>query len=248
MKILIIRHGDPDYSIDSLTEKGWREAEYLSERLVKLPIKDVYCSPLGRAKDTAKPYIAKSKKELTILPWLEEFSAKIIRPDTKKEGHPWDFMPKYWMEKEKLFTKSTWADSDIMKTGNVEEIYNRTIAGIDSLLSAYGYIRDGFIYKCEKNNQDTIALFCHYAIGMAIISHFTQISPTLLWQTMFLPPTSVTTLVTEEREKGNAIFKVKQLGDTSHLYLNNEPVSNSGLYNEIYSTISIDGAKLPDEL
>ena len=23
MKILIIRHGDPDYSIDSLTEKGW---------------------------------------------------------------------------------------------------------------------------------------------------------------------------------------------------------------------------------
>ena len=29
MKILIIRHGDPDYSIDSLTEKGWREAELL---------------------------------------------------------------------------------------------------------------------------------------------------------------------------------------------------------------------------
>ena len=33
MKILIVRHGDPDYSIDSLTEKGWSEAEYLSERL-----------------------------------------------------------------------------------------------------------------------------------------------------------------------------------------------------------------------
>ena len=27
MKLIIIRHGDPDYSIDSLTEKGWREAE-----------------------------------------------------------------------------------------------------------------------------------------------------------------------------------------------------------------------------
>ena len=35
MKLLIIRHGEPDYTIDSLTEKGWREAEYLSEMLVK---------------------------------------------------------------------------------------------------------------------------------------------------------------------------------------------------------------------
>ena len=25
MRILIIRHGDPDYEHDSLTEKGWRE-------------------------------------------------------------------------------------------------------------------------------------------------------------------------------------------------------------------------------
>ena len=31
MKLLIVRHAEPDYSIDSLTEKGWREAEYLSE-------------------------------------------------------------------------------------------------------------------------------------------------------------------------------------------------------------------------
>lgn len=26
MRILIVRHGDPDYEIDSLTEKGWGEA------------------------------------------------------------------------------------------------------------------------------------------------------------------------------------------------------------------------------
>ena len=31
MKLVIVRHGDPDYSIDSLTEKGWKEVEYLSE-------------------------------------------------------------------------------------------------------------------------------------------------------------------------------------------------------------------------
>lgn len=49
MKILLIRHGDPDYTIDSLTKKGWKEAEYLSERLEKLDVKEFYVSPLGRA-------------------------------------------------------------------------------------------------------------------------------------------------------------------------------------------------------
>ena len=54
MKLLIVRHGDPDYSIDSLTEKGWREAHYLADRLTKTPADFYYCSPLGRAQDTAK--------------------------------------------------------------------------------------------------------------------------------------------------------------------------------------------------
>lgn len=47
MKLLIVRHGDPDYSIDSLTPKGWREAELLKNRLTKLDVAAFYCSPLG---------------------------------------------------------------------------------------------------------------------------------------------------------------------------------------------------------
>ena len=53
MKILIVRHADPDYSIDSLTKTGWREAELLSQRLTKLDVTAFYQSPLGRAQDTA---------------------------------------------------------------------------------------------------------------------------------------------------------------------------------------------------
>lgn len=30
MRLIIIRHGDPDYERDSLTQKGWREAEPLA--------------------------------------------------------------------------------------------------------------------------------------------------------------------------------------------------------------------------
>ena len=59
MRILIIRHGDPDYKNDTLTEKGKREAQLLANRLKKEKIDRVYTSPLGRAKDTCA-YTAKA--------------------------------------------------------------------------------------------------------------------------------------------------------------------------------------------
>ena len=33
MKLLIIRHADPDYAVDSLTPEGRREAALLADRL-----------------------------------------------------------------------------------------------------------------------------------------------------------------------------------------------------------------------
>ena len=48
MRLLFIRHGDPDYSIDSLTPYGMKEAEALAEMLKNEKIDYMYCSPLGR--------------------------------------------------------------------------------------------------------------------------------------------------------------------------------------------------------
>lgn len=47
MRLLIIRHGDPDYEADSLTEKGWREAELLADRMEKEKIDYFLCVPPG---------------------------------------------------------------------------------------------------------------------------------------------------------------------------------------------------------
>ena len=80
MKLLIVRHGDPDYSIDSLTEKGWREAELLSKKLSKLDIKDFYVSTMGRAKDTASCTLKKMNRTATECDWLREFDILIHRP------------------------------------------------------------------------------------------------------------------------------------------------------------------------
>ena len=77
MKLLFIRHGDPDYTIDSLTEKGWKEAEFLSEKIAALDVRDFYVSPLGRAQRTALPSLEAAGCKAETVEWLQEFPAKL---------------------------------------------------------------------------------------------------------------------------------------------------------------------------
>lgn len=50
MRILFIRHGDPDYINDTLTKKGHREAKLLAERAADLNLGSCYVSPLEERK------------------------------------------------------------------------------------------------------------------------------------------------------------------------------------------------------
>ena len=103
MKLVIVRHGDPDYSIDSLTEKGWKEVEYLSERLAKLDVKEFYVSPLGRARDTASLTLKKMNRTATECDWLQEFNVLIDRPDiTDRKKILWDWLPQDWTQDERF--------------------------------------------------------------------------------------------------------------------------------------------------
>ena len=231
MKILVIRHAEPDYKNNTLTEKGFREAEYLSERLKDSNITYIYSSPLNRAVLTAKPTAEKINKEIQICDWLTEFEGKILQD--KETRIPWNMLPAIWQKETSVFDINTWRDSKLYTSGNMPEKYEYVTQNFDKLLECHGAKRENIIYKGDNNN-DTIAIFCHFALGMVLASHLTGISPVLLWQTMFLPTSSVTEFITEERVKGEFVFKCKQMGDTSHLYIKNEPVSNSGLYSEFF--------------
>ena len=234
VKLLLIRHADPDYEHDSLTPKGWKEAALLADRITKLDVRDFYCSPLGRARDTAGVTLNRLHKNAAVFDWLQEFPARILDPDDGEKRIAWDLMPSYWTNRPDLYDKDKWYLDSIMKSGNTEEIYKGVTEGIDSLLDTYGYRRDGMIYRTEGGNKDTIVIFCHLGVELAILSHLLGIATPVLWQGFFVAPSSVTILATEERKKGEVYFRCKALGDTSHLYMGNEPISNSGFFSETY--------------
>lgn len=236
MKLMFIRHAEPDYAHDSLTKKGRREAELLSQRLCKLEnVKAFYVSPLGRARETARYTLEKLERHAEVLPWLQEFRGRVVNPETGREQISWDFRPRLWQPRKALHGIDTWLDDPMMQSCNTPEIWQETVAGLDELLARHGYVRsEGSIYHVENNQPDTIVLFCHLGITCACLAHLLNISPVVLWQCFSMQPSSVTTLVTEERVKGEVVFRCMQLGDLSHLYAGDEPHSTAGLFAECY--------------
>lgn len=242
MRIIFIRHGDPDYINDSLTEKGIREAKLLSKRVALWKdITDIYCSPLGRARETASYSLDVLGRDATVYPWLKEFAYMIDDPVTGRHGVPWDFMPQYWTEIAEMYDKDNWKNTEIYRS-NPELIpaYNDVCTNLDGLLSRYGYQRHHNYYTTEHTQtpdkpEHTLVFFCHLGITCVMMSHLLGISPAILFHGFYLAPTSVTILAAEERIPGKAIFRTQVMGDTRHLHDGGEPVSAAGYFTEPFS-------------
>lgn len=222
MKLLIVRHGDPDYSIDGLTEKGKVEVELLAKRLCRENIAKVYCSELGRARLTAEPTLKRLGIGAEYCDWLIEFPATVTLPYLDEPDCPWDLLPAFANEQEYLYHPTMWTECDFIKNSDVKKRYDEVCRELDAMLARHGYERDDKIYKAVKPNHDTVVLVCHFGLESLLLSHLMNCSPYSIWQHTCAAPTSVTTLYTEEREAGKAHFRMAAFGDISHLYIAGE--------------------------
>ena len=236
MKLLIIRHGDPDYAIDSLTPVGWEEARLLAERIAKLDVNAFYVSPMGRAQDTASLTLQKLGRTAETLPWLHEFPARIVKPNESAESIAWDWLPQDWTAEPRFYSADDWMKPEVFEKAGVEDLLKNVTDGLDALLEKHGYRRDGKLYRAERPNKDTIVLFCHFGLECVLLGHLLGISPMLLWHGTCAAPTSVTTLSTEERREGIAYFRMNAFGDTSHLYIAGQEPAFAARFCETYHT------------
>lgn len=243
MRLLFIRHGDPDYTIDGLTDKGKKEAQLLAGHIRALGIDEVYVSPLGRARITADHSLKELGLAAVTLDWLREFPALLdtehasdavraayiheLKTDEEtgkyKKRIVWDILPSYFADHPELFDVNGWRGSDIAKASNAVEAYDHIAESFDGFLKRNGYERKGSsVYEVSKSNAKTIAFFCHFGITCVLLSRLWNVSPFTTLQFLCMAPTSVTEVVTEEREKGIAIFRTLRIGDISHLTMENE--------------------------
>lgn len=236
MKLLIIRHGDPDYTIDSLTEKGRREAAALAERLKDVDIDAFYVSPLGRAKDTAEYTLKAKNASAEECQWLREFHAPIKDIHTGEERIPWDLLPQDWTKTEEFYSKELWHTVPMMSEGKVYDEALRVYKGLDDILEKHGYRREGNYYRAVRPNRDTVALFCHFGVECVMLGHLLGISPVVLWHGFCAAPSSVTVLTTEERREEIASFRMNTFGDTGHLYKQGEKPAFAARFCETFDS------------
>lgn len=254
MRILLVRHGDPDYDTDSLTEQGVQEAEALASRADTLLRPDFcYVSPLGRARQTASYCLKVLGMEAETKDWLQEFPARLrpeeapeefsaayhvkAGPDGKLEPRiVWDIYPAYYASHPELKDREGWRHSAIARHSDVTACYDRVTAGFDGLLAEHGYIRDGDEYLAVRPNRDRIAMFCHFGVTCVMLSHLMNLSPFVLLQSACILPTGVTEIVTEERQRGIASFRILRMGDLTHLVLSGVEPSFSARFCETFDS------------
>ena len=297
MRLLFIRHAEPDYSTDTLTEKGRREAALLAQAAPSLGMDHCFVSPLGRAQETASYCMKTAGMTAKTLDWLEEFDAPVdlnrtpellaaypnVKPeppagasksrltesetkgfpqgavpekeDIPEKGdipgngeinttglyrlrRPWDIGQIYYAGHPELMDPFGWRESEIYLKSQMPTRYDQVVNAFDELLASYGYVHENGLYRVERESRETLAFFCHLGVSCVLLSALWKTSPFFLWQNLAMPTSSVTELFTEEREQGSALFRARRIGDVSHLYAGNEPVSFACRYCEVYSDFS----------
>ena len=80
MLLYIIRHGDPIYETDTLTQRGKLQAEAVGKRIFHSKINKIFSSPMGRAKETAAPSCRLLNLECNIEEWTHEIEDERLTP------------------------------------------------------------------------------------------------------------------------------------------------------------------------
>jgi broad specificity phosphatase PhoE len=228
MKLYIIRHGEPDYAVDGLTQAGHREAKALAKRMKTVRPHRLYTSPLGRARSTAQ-YTEKSLgKKSTVLEWARELSWE-THQDPWGRLMAWDTPGEVIRGKAPYPSYGEWDLLRPLRGLGFRDGFDHLTQESDSFLEGLGYRRMGGRYKILKSNRDKVAVFCHGGFGLTWLAHLLEIPLALMWSGFNLAPSSVSTVLFDERSPEWAVPRCLGVGDLSHLYAEGLPVSPHGI-------------------
>ncbi len=229
MRLLIIRHADPDYPNKTITPAGHLEAQALAKRLATQGVDRIYSSPLGRAIDTMRYTADALGMAHTIEEWVQEIGGWSIEQEPLGRCSAWDVHGETVRAKRPLVTHDNWHTQPPFSDPIFRERFEQLQTSSDAFLARHGYVREGGRYRSVNPNRERIAVFCHGGFGLTWLAHLLEIPVPLMWAGFFLPPSSVTTILFDERTEEWAVPRCIGLGDVSHLYQAGLPVQPSGI-------------------
>ncbi|GHU76329.1 phosphoglycerate mutase [Clostridia bacterium] len=225
MLLYIIRHGDPDYANDCLTERGKAQAAALAKRLSVHGLDHIYSSPMGRAKQTAQPTCEALNLPMHIEEWTSEATAWNELASTYPDGtFSWAFHQQNTiLRHETNRRRDDWYSIQAFPS-TARAGYERIIRHSDEFLSRLGYVKDGALYRIVKPSEERVAVFCHQGFGTTWLSYLLDIQPQLFWAGFDITHSSITILRFRNNDDGWTAPTCICLSDTSHIYAEGLPL------------------------
>ncbi len=172
MRILIVRHGEPDYSNDCLTPTGVVQAKAAARLLAGEKIGAIYSSSCGRAMQTARETAMLHGLPIIVLDAMREIRwGSLDGNPIPDNGFPWTVAHRMAQHGWDV-TDPDWTQCPLFANNHVLPSVKKVAEGTDAWMASLGYDREGGLYVCRRPDAapETAALFCHAGAAVAVFS------------------------------------------------------------------------------
>ena len=221
MLLYIIRHGIPDYTTDTLTEEGQKQAEAVVHRFRSVKLDRIFSSPLGRARQTAEPTARALGLPIEIRPFMSENTAgDFVCHD--REGNR-RFMcvrrDRVMSDPAILTSPDAFSHGLYLDDEKARQSFLELGAASDAFLSELGYQREPGTLAYRRIGKDggRVAAFCHATFGLHWLSHLLGLPPHVFFCSASLATTGISLVRLKANAEGLAYPSLLQHADLSHL-------------------------------
>lgn len=200
MRIIFVRHGDPNYKLDCLTPLGHKQAQAAAQRLKDEGIEKIYSSSSGRAVQTAEYTANLFGLDIEQHDFMREIGWGPKESESFHEGgHPWFSALKMISMGDSVSTPD-WGKHPYFDGNWVTSLSVKAGENFDALLESLGYKREGEYYRVLENQPyKTIAVFSHGGFSSAVIAHLFNLTFPYVCSTIIPNVTAITVASFEEK-------------------------------------------------
>lgn len=222
MLLYIVRHGDPNYKDNVLTPLGVEQARALARRFAVHGLDQIFCSPLGRARETARYTCELLKKEPQIEHWMSEDLAAARFSSFEGGRRRWmsAVLRESMYAEENVLPLSRWKEAPMFDDHpEAKDGYDALIASSDDFFRRLGFEREGGLYRLTGKDPGRVAAFCHAGFGGTWMSHLLSLPPQIFWRNMDCMETSSFHIIQFVPDKsGLCPPRALTLSSTPHIY------------------------------
>lgn len=224
MRIYLIRHGDPNYALDCLTELGKEQAQKLGEYYKDIKFDAIYCSSQGRATETAN-FLAKPHQITPIRQdWSrEDNGGRFFILNLGNDKYQWPFWEpnhiKAFRKTETINRGLKYYEDPSFENDKFKEGFEHMAKLSDEFLESLGlrHDRENNCYRKIKELPGNIALVAHGGFAYSFLSNMLDIPYSIFSTTFQCMDLTAVTIIDFVEVDDRYYGKILRYNDTAHL-------------------------------